>query len=179
VKVDLIQREDARHYFTFRVAAAGPAANPGTPAYEQAAASLRKALVAHGLREAVRSADVDLIVAIDYGTMPPRERKTTDNEPTIADALTVESLPYPQATLEPKKRTGRHPTRIKKSNVYKKYLVITATENAGFASRVGPAVQVWRLEATVENEDANLEPALPVMIRAAVDRMPEIARAHE
>lgn len=181
VKVDAFRDPNVAGGQTFRIVNRQPNANPNDPDYQHAAAIVSNALGAQGMYEAVPPESADVEVEINYWTGPARLKVETvaTPPPSTQQVLSEASIMGPDRNQVPgglrSPTTGRPVQAIvttqseqQVSEVFEKHLTVVA--RAADPSRTaGTGPEIWRVEATVEDQNNELQSYLPILATAVED----------
>lgn len=181
VRVDAIARPEAMGGRSFRIVAKQPALETSDPHYLQAAQLVRNALEGHGMYEAPRPEDADVVVEIDYGVGPQRTKIRSEGVPppmtgTMAAQQAILGPPSPLTpgtVVLPDGRLAQplgSEETLEAYSVFDKHLSISARENTGEETATSRGGQeLWRVDVSVEDEKTDLATVLPIMAGAAAD----------
>lgn len=172
------------HPVSYRLATRSPVLDEHSLRYKEAAGHVRTALSGHGFYEAPAGATPDLVVEIDYGIEQPRMHYKTVMEPVYLE------VSNPSSSGPPTRRTivGRPPrsqpptadepqlaligyTEVPRPYFTReKYLSVTAHESRTSADRQ-PAPDLWRVQASIEDETDDIRRCLPVLAAAVMKQL--------
>ncbi len=154
-KVEAYQDPTATSASSYVIVSPGRTAVAG-----RAADTLRAFLGERGLREAPLPRDADLEISIQCDISRPRRRLMPNRHLDFLDEIKVSSLPYPEADVVQTGKESGGPMKTELRMVTNKRVVIAARHRGGAES--------WRVEASIENENANLEACVPALVEAAL-----------
>jgi hypothetical protein len=179
VKVDAIARSGGtgNEPASFRIRNVTPGlANDGLR-FRETAAQIKTALASRGFWEAPASRTPQVFVDVAFGVDAPRTRLEEDDRPVFAarrdlpgagPADAFETAPASPATGG-KDVVGFDPV-LRRTIVYPKHLSVVCRESA---SRVAgkPPLELWSVDATIEDESKNLREYLPALTAAVMTKI--------
>lgn len=171
VKVDAMQNKEVQPGHSYRLVAKNGARAESDPNVERARAMVGKALSGHGMYEAEKPEDAEVVVEVDYDV--GARRVVVQTVPSLEERV---PLVGPRGEIMPNRPIligdGSTPEVVARS-VYEKTLTIVARE--GPAARQDgserPPRELWRVEVRVDDEKDSVDKVLPVMVGAAVDHI--------
>lgn len=184
VIVDAKSNPTANSGFAYAIDPNSPAIARGDAAGREVVERVRLALSQRGMFEAETPAQADVVVSVEYGERKAHTKVTTVSEPVVVqnDPLATIGAPAGGIVSPASYPGGRYPasqggqsqvvyqetTRI--TRVSEKYVRINARENPSpRESRRAPPVDVWAVEAAIEDESADVPKTIPVLIDAATE----------
>jgi hypothetical protein len=185
VSVDAFRSTKVTGGQSYIVVSRRPAKQAADPGFEEAVALVRSALEAKGMYEAAPPESAEVIVEFEYGV--GQERIKVESMVGM-DAVVGVSQPmgrYGGSTLPPvgpnptpPSGSGQtyivtRPTELREYAVYEKHLVITGHVAQRGKAGIETGPEIWRVEATLEDEKGEVDYYLPVLVAAASDYIGE------
>jgi hypothetical protein len=174
VHVDALARPRAATA-SYVLKSSGPLAEADSLRAQELSAQVRAALGSRGLHEAPPNTTPDVVVELDCGVNSlPQQLKRI---PGPLDRL--EPWVIPSERVQAGIDENGKPIYVKREIIktssgyyefvpmYEKYLRISAHENAAPAAG-RPPEEIWRVDASVEDESQDLRKALPVLVAATI-----------
>ncbi len=193
IQVDAIARfqPGAEAYTSYRIRppASASARAKDRAEFQRTAECIKTALSGHGLYEAPVGTEPDLMVEIDYGIDAPRVKQEKSVTP-IYSQQAESRLPMGTALQETtgdrqNSRAGsvQPPTReivgyheeTRHVVVREKYLSVTGREIRPRAEG-RPAVEVFTVRVSAENESSDLEAHIPILASALMEKIGQTTR---
>jgi hypothetical protein len=156
VRVNATAQAPLQKGAAFHVVSAQGAGTEATLLYAEAARTVKAALEARGLYEALGKANPSVVVEIDYGMAAPRASERNPVDPKAA------SVRDRSRNDDPNRRSAERGPLVK-------HLVLTAREGKG-ADGSPPRV-LWRVELTATDESNDIRKYLPMLAAAGIDQM--------
>jgi hypothetical protein len=171
VKVMAVSRPppSARAPTSYRLHTAGATVAEDTLRYQEAAQHIKTALSAQGLYEAVDANSADMIVEVVYGMDAPRvklEEYQTPvfGNPALPPGQRIDASPIPEKELVGYDQVT-HAVLVRE-----KHLSIYGRERTAPDEHTPPR-EIWRVDASIEDESADLRGYLPILASAAMDQI--------
>lgn len=146
--------------------------------YHEAVGHIKTALSGRGLYEAPNEAAADMVIEIDYGAAPKRERVEVEDSrrPTRAErqaAKERETAPAPTAPDAPAAAEEESPENrgeiMIDVSVFRKHLTIEARQNRAAGKPVQGSEFLWRVRVENEDESKDLRKYVPILASATID----------
>lgn len=141
------------------------------PYFEEIAGQLRAELSARGLVEVPGTAQPDVEIVVDYGVGPPRRmsRESTEMIYGMGTMRTVYASTGSRgvgsgSVYIPTETTAAK--RIETSTYFESHLSIVGRQPAS-SRRNAEMREVWRVEVTTSDQEADVEKLIPLMVTAA------------
>ena len=168
VKVDAMQNREVQPGHSFRIVVKEQG-GASEKSQERAVALVRNALSGHGMYEAEKPEDAEVVVEVDYD-VGPRRTVVQSEEPMLGlDTPATARMRGPYGTPM---ITERYPSAVITRQVYEKKLTIVARESRRATDGTERAPrELWRVEVKVDDEKDRVDDVLPVLVGAAVDHI--------
>lgn len=171
-RVDALARPDAAPLLgTYRIVGAEDDRGQTPPYFEEIAGQLRAALNVRGLVEVWGTARPDVEIVVDYGVGPPRQI-TRESMDMLYGMGTMETVYAPGAGGRVSPRSIYIPTqniesrRMKTETYFESHLTIVGRQPES-PRRDAEMREVWRVEVTTSDKDADVNELIPLMVTAA------------
>ena len=162
---------------SFKIKNRNPAHDEENLRYKEAAEFVKTALSGKGLYEAPTAESADIIVELDYGIDAARTKTEHVKKPIYAEVgggvtyepiMTKRGIVNAPVEVPPRVELIGYENVIESVTVYEKYLKISARENKPSVEGQPPA-ELWRVQASAEDESKDLRRYLPVMASATME----------
>ncbi|HYC69760.1 MAG TPA: hypothetical protein VEB66_01050 [Opitutaceae bacterium] len=142
--------------------------------YHEAIGHIRTALSGRGLYQAPSEETADMVIEVDYGAAPKRQRVEVDDSRQSA-----RRAEKPAAAASAPGETAR-PALVERSpeqrgeimidvGVYRKHLTLEARQNRAKAGADGGPEFLWRVQVENEDENKDLRKYVPILASATID----------
>lgn len=151
---------------SYRIRNLGSASTKDRLRLVEAAQHVRTALSAHGWYEAVDPARAEMIIEIDFALGPPCTKVVKYDDPVFGHRFPAPGATSPQG--EPDEVVGYEKESLSVV-VREKVLTIAGYENP--AANAAPRRELWRVQASINDEARDLRAYLPLLTAAAMNQI--------
>lgn len=146
--------------------------------YHEAMGHIKTALSGRGLYQAPNEESADMVIEVDYGATPKRQRveveesRQTRKEAKAAKAAAPAGATAPtgETTEVAASDTERRGEIMIDVGVYRKHLSLEARRNRAKAeAAAGGSEMLWRVEVENEDENKDLRKYVPILASATID----------
>lgn len=144
--------------------------------YHEAIGHIRTALSGRGLYQAPSEESADMVIEVDYGATPKRQRVEVEEARPVRpkDAKGAASAgaiaPTAETTEVAASDTERRGEIMIDVGVYRKHLSLEARRNRAKAeAAAGGSELLWRVEVENEDENKDLRKYVPILASATID----------
>lgn len=146
--------------------------------YHEAIGHIKTALSGRGLFQAPNEETADMVIEIDYGATPKRQRIEVEDSrkeakekaargKQVAAASTPPEAKETEAVAPEPERRGEIMIDV---GVYRKHLSVEARQNRAKAGAPSDGSEfLWRVEAENEDENKDLRKYVPILASATID----------
>lgn len=148
--------------------------------YHEAIGHIKTALSGRGLYEAPNEAAADMVIEVDYGAAPKRQRveveetrqgrsSTAPSAAATADASGATPAPTAETTADAEVSAERRGEIMIDVSLFKKHLTLEARRNRARAGDADGPEMLWRVRVENEDESKDLRKYVPILASATID----------
>lgn len=144
--------------------------------YHEAVGHIKTALSGRGLYQAPNEESADMVIEIDYGATPKRQRVEVEDarQSSRREREKAEKAKQPATAVAETETVESEPERAGEImidvGVYRKHLSLEARRNRAKADdAAGGSEMLWRVEVENEDDNKDLRKYVPILASATID----------